>query len=106
MDLPVSIAVGKRLFFHIVNSATVATKLQKWMKTLELPGEVDYLPLDKLYVEDFNYPQSKNAAPLINHVVFPDELELAYRVRVVNVIKCTERSTCLNDDFVLTVFAQ
>ena len=66
------------------------------MKTLELPGEVDYLPLDKLYVEDFNYPQSDNAVPLINHVVFPDELELAYRVSLVKTYiqyLCIERST-------------
>ena len=45
-------------------------KLLDWMNLLKLPGEANFMALDKLIVQDFTYPQSKNAKALIELVKF------------------------------------
>ena len=79
MELAISVAIGNKMFNHIVTSAYVATNILSWMKKLGLPGEPVFMPMDKLMVYDFTYPDSDNVKPLINLVNFPDQLELAYR---------------------------
>ena len=80
MELAVSVALGNKIFHHIVGSANVAKKLLYWMNLLKLPGEANFMALDILIVQDFTYPQSRNAKALIELVKFPDQLELAYKV--------------------------
>ena len=79
LELAISVAIGNKMFNHIVTSANVATQILSWMKKLGLPGEPIFMPLDKLLVYDFTYPESANVKPLINLVLFPEQLELAYR---------------------------
>ena len=39
LDLAVSVALGNKLFFHIVASANVATRILYWKKKLEIQGQ-------------------------------------------------------------------
>lgn len=80
LDLAVSVSLGNKLFAHIVSSANVATKILSWMKKLSLPGETSFLPIDKLYVEHFNCPNSVSAKSMLKLVQFPDELEIVFKV--------------------------
>lgn len=79
MELAISVAIGNKMFNHIVTSAYVATQILSWMKKLGFPGEPIFMPLDKLMVHEFTYPEASNVKPLINLVQFPEQLELAYR---------------------------
>lgn len=47
---------GNRLFHHIVESDTVGTKILKEMNRQNLPGEVTFMPLNRLQVRDITYP--------------------------------------------------
>ena len=70
-ELPISVAVGNKLFFHIVSSANVATRILHWKRQLDISGEFNFIPLDKIYVQDFEYPTSKSNAKKVfyaNHL--------------------------------------
>ncbi|KOB78050.1 Structural maintenance of chromosomes smc3 [Operophtera brumata] len=50
------VTAGNRLFHHIVESDTVGTKILKEMNRQSLPGEVTFMPLNRLQVRDMVYP--------------------------------------------------
>ncbi|XP_028166912.1 structural maintenance of chromosomes protein 3-like, partial [Ostrinia furnacalis] len=52
----VEVTAGNRLFHHIVESDTVGTKILKEMNRQSLPGEVTFMPLNRLQVRDMVYP--------------------------------------------------
>ena len=81
LELPISVAVGNKLFFHIVSSANVASRILQLQKELNISGEFNFIPLDKIYVDkNFRCPTSKNAKPLLDNIQYPDELEDAFQV--------------------------
>ena len=47
-----------RLFYHIVDSDEVSTKILMEFNKMNLPGEVTFLPLNKLDVRDTAYPET------------------------------------------------
>lgn len=47
-----------RLFHHIVDSDKVGTQILKEMNRQKLPGEVTFMPLNRLHVKEQNYPQT------------------------------------------------
>lgn len=56
---------GNRLFHHIVESDTVGTKILKEMNRQSLPGEVTFMPLNRLQVRDMAYPNDNVSVYLI-----------------------------------------
>lgn len=50
--------VAFRLFHHIVDSDKVGTQILKEMNRQKLPGEVTFMPLNRLHVKEQNYPQT------------------------------------------------
>lgn len=62
----VEVTAGNRLFHHIVESDVVGTKILKEMNKQNLPGEVTFMPLNRLQVKDMTYPNdnvSRNYKP-------------------------------------------
>ena len=47
------------MFFHIVESDRIGTQILKEINNQNLPGEVTFMPLNRLTVRDIRYPQSK-----------------------------------------------
>lgn len=47
-----------RLFYHIVETDEVSTKILMEFNKMNLPGEVTFLPLTKLDVRDTAYPET------------------------------------------------
>lgn len=47
-----------RLFHHIVESDKIGTQILKEMNKQKLPGEVTFMPLNRLTVKDIDYPQT------------------------------------------------
>jgi len=59
-----------RLFHHIVDSDKVGTQILKEMNRQKLPGEVTFMPLNRLHVKEQNYPQTNVCiAPSVYHIL-------------------------------------
>ena len=80
LELAVSVALGSKLFFHIVSTAFVATKILNLKNKLGISGEFNFIPMDKIMTRQFEYPKSNHAVPLFEHVSYPQELERAFKV--------------------------
>lgn len=50
--------LSSRLFYHIVETDEVSTKILMEFNKMNLPGEVTFLPLSKLDVRDTAYPET------------------------------------------------
>lgn len=76
----VETSVTSRLFYHIVDTDTIAMKLLKTMNQQKLHGEVNYLPLNVLRLEsDIQYPDTNDAMPLIRNLKFDKKVDKAVR---------------------------
>ena len=54
----VTMATFCRLFHHIVDTDRTGTKLLSEMNRLRLPGEVTFMPLNRLDVRETEYPET------------------------------------------------
>lgn len=52
----VEVTAGNRLFHHVIESDKVGTQILKEMNKQKLPGEVTFMPLNRLNVRDIPYP--------------------------------------------------
>lgn len=52
----VEVTAGNRLFHHVIDSDKVGTQILKEMNRQKLPGEVTFMPLNRLNVRDIAYP--------------------------------------------------
>lgn len=62
-----------RLFYHIVESDEVSTKILMEFNKQNFPGEVTFLPLNKLDVRDTAYPETnvrKHLSSLLSFILF------------------------------------
>ncbi|KAK3868325.1 hypothetical protein Pcinc_026274 [Petrolisthes cinctipes] len=75
----VEVTANKRLFHHIVNSENVATAILREMNKQELPGQVTFLPLDKLKVKDINYPESTDMVPMMDKLQYSGQFYKAIK---------------------------
>ncbi|XP_013173489.1 PREDICTED: structural maintenance of chromosomes protein 3 [Papilio xuthus] len=66
----VEVTAGNRLFHHIVESDTVGTKILKEMNRQSLPGEVTFMPLNRLQVRDMIYPNDNNAIAMVQKLKY------------------------------------
>lgn len=55
----VEVIAGNRLLYHIVDSDQVATKILNEINRMKLNGEVNFLPMNRLYFKDVTYPNNK-----------------------------------------------
>ncbi|RNA19802.1 structural maintenance of chromosomes 3-like [Brachionus plicatilis] len=68
-------AVSNRLFYHVVESDTVAMKLLKMMNQQKLHGEVNYLPLNVIKTEHVTYPNTTDAEAIIKLLKYDQKVE-------------------------------
>ncbi|CAG0919332.1 unnamed protein product [Notodromas monacha] len=74
----VEVTAGNRLFFHIVESDQVGTQILKEMNRQKLPGEANFMPLNKLLVKEIDYPQTQDALPMVSKLNFDDKFSKAF----------------------------
>lgn len=53
----VEVTAGNRLFHHVIDSDKVGTQILKEMNRQKLPGEVTFMPFNRLNVREMDYPQ-------------------------------------------------
>ncbi|XP_065334483.1 structural maintenance of chromosomes protein 3 [Cloeon dipterum] len=75
----VEVTAGNRLFHHIVDSDKVGTQILKEMNKQKLPGEVTFMPLNRLNVKDIAYPESADALPMVKKLNYEDKYDKAIR---------------------------
>ena len=74
-----SVTLGPRVFNVIVGTAAAATRLVKAVNRRGLPGELQLLPLDRLWDRNRDRQAPKDTIPLLNLVNYPPDLEVAIR---------------------------
>ncbi|XP_069095509.1 structural maintenance of chromosomes protein 3 [Pleurodeles waltl] len=75
----VEVTAGNRLFYHIVESDDVSTKILMEFNKMNLPGEVTFLPLNKLDVRDTAYPETNDAIPMISKLRYNSRFDKAFK---------------------------
>ncbi|VDD75697.1 unnamed protein product [Mesocestoides corti] len=69
----VEVTAGSRLFYHVVQSDKHVIKIIKEINKHNLPGEVHFLPINKLYVKESHYPEVEGAIPMISRLKFDEK---------------------------------
>lgn len=75
----VEVTAGNRLFHHIVESDRVGTQILKEMNKLKLPGEVTFMPLNRLQVKVQDYPDDPDSIPMISKLRYEEQYDKALR---------------------------
>jgi len=68
----VEVTAGSRLFHHVVDSDRTGTAILQEMNKQRLPGEVTFMPLNRLDNRDTKYPETNDAIPMISKLRFND----------------------------------
>lgn len=77
--MAVEVTAGNRLFHHIVESDKFGTKILKEMNNQRLPGEVTFMPLNRLHVRVIDYPKTPDAIPMISKLNYDEKYDKAMR---------------------------
>jgi structural maintenance of chromosome 3 (chondroitin sulfate proteoglycan 6) len=75
----VEVTAGNRLFHHIVESDRVGTQILKEMNRQKFPGEVTFMPLNRLNVRPLDYPQTKDAIAMVSKLEYRESYDKALR---------------------------
>jgi len=75
----VEVTAGNRLFHHIVESDRVGTFILKEMNKSKLPGEVTFMPLNRLHVRNIDYPNTKDAIAMVSKLEYSEKYDTALR---------------------------
>lgn len=75
----VEVTAGNRLFHHIVESDRVGTQILKEMNKQKLPGEVTFMPLNRLQVKIHDYPDDPDSIPMISKLRYEEQYDKALR---------------------------
>lgn len=63
----VEVTAGNRLFHHLIESDKVGTQILKEMNRQKLPGEVTFMPLNRLSGRNIDYPHDAVSVYRIFH---------------------------------------
>lgn len=75
----VEVTAGNKLFHHIVESDKIGTQILKEMNKQKLPGEVTFMPLNRLTVKDIDYPQTNDAIPMVSKLTYSERYHKALK---------------------------
>ncbi|CAG9856359.1 unnamed protein product [Phyllotreta striolata] len=75
----VEVTAGNRLFHHVVDTDMIGTQLLKEMNRQSLPGEVNFMPLNRLNVRDQDYPNDSDAIPMVSKLHYDQKYDKAMR---------------------------
>ncbi|GFS26293.1 structural maintenance of chromosomes protein [Elysia marginata] len=75
----VEVTAGSRLFHHIVDTDRTGTILLKEMNRMHLPGEVTFMPLNRLENRSVPYPETADAVAMIKKLSFDPKFDPAIK---------------------------
>ncbi|OON23261.1 RecF/RecN/SMC protein [Opisthorchis viverrini] len=69
----VEVTAGSRLFYHVVDNDKQVIRMIAEINKHNLPGEVHFLPINRLCVQEVKYPETTDAIPMISRLNFDDK---------------------------------
>ncbi|KAF8567710.1 hypothetical protein P879_10068 [Paragonimus westermani] len=69
----VEVTAGSRLFYHVVQNDKQVIRMIAEINKHNLPGEVHFLPINRLCVQECTYPETSDAIPMISRLNFDDK---------------------------------
>ncbi|XP_042912934.1 structural maintenance of chromosomes protein 3 [Parasteatoda tepidariorum] len=75
----VEVTSGNKLFYHIVENDKIGTKILQEMNRQQFPGEVTFMPLNRLMYKDMQYPNTNDAIPMISKLTYEPKHERAMK---------------------------
>ncbi|KAK4336958.1 hypothetical protein RND71_043408 [Anisodus tanguticus] len=84
----VEMTAGNKLFHHIVDNDKVGTKILQEMNRLKLPGEVTFMPINRLHVKDIKYTNNPDANPMIQIMKYDSKFETVMKFLFGKVLIC------------------
>ncbi|XP_017774625.1 PREDICTED: structural maintenance of chromosomes protein 3-like [Nicrophorus vespilloides] len=75
----VEVTAGNRLFHHVIESDRIGTQILKEMNRQKLPGEVTFMPLNRLNSKLKEYPQDADAIPMVSKLLYDEKYDKALR---------------------------
>ncbi|XP_071792675.1 structural maintenance of chromosomes protein 3-like [Asterias amurensis] len=69
------VTAGSRLFYHIVDTDVISTKILSEMNKSKMPGEVTFFPLNRLENRETQYPESPDALPMLHNLQFDEKFK-------------------------------
>ena len=89
----VEMTAGNKLFHHIVETDKIGTKILQEMNRQKLPGEVTFMPLNRLFHKEVNYPDSNEAIPMIKRLQYKDNIAVCIKFIFGKVLICRSLET-------------
>jgi len=84
----VEMTAGNKLFHHIVDNDKVGTKLLTEMNRLKLPGEVTFMPINRLQAKDINFADNPDANPMISVMRYDPKFDVVMKFIFGKVLIC------------------
>lgn len=84
----VEVTAGNRLFHHIVESDKVGTQILKEMNRQKLPGEVTFIPLNRMFCKPQNYPNDSDAIPMVTKLKYDEKYDKAMKYIFAKTLIC------------------
>lgn len=75
----IEMTAGNKLFHHVVERDDIGTKILQEMNKMRLPGEVTFMPLNRLQDRRIDYPNTKDAVPMISKVKYDKKVEVVMK---------------------------
>ncbi|XP_027039126.1 structural maintenance of chromosomes protein 3-like [Pocillopora damicornis] len=76
----VEVTAGNKLFHILVDSDKTAAQILSIMNKHKLPGEVTFMPLNRLLSKEQQYPSTPDALPMINKLRFEEAFRPAMQL--------------------------
>ncbi|XP_053672273.1 structural maintenance of chromosomes protein 3-like [Anopheles nili] len=86
----VQTSAGNRLYHHIVKTDAVANDIIAMCNLHKLPGEFNFMPLNRLQPPVFRYPKDKEITPLISMLQYSNNYEPVVRTIFSKILVCTD----------------
>uniref|UniRef100_A0A182KAT5 Structural maintenance of chromosomes protein n=1 Tax=Anopheles christyi TaxID=43041 RepID=A0A182KAT5_9DIPT len=87
---------GSKLFYHVVESDAVANRIIAMCTKHKLPGEYNFMPLNRLHTRKQKYPQDNTSVmPLISLLTFDDYYEAVFQQIFGKTLLCDEMETAV-----------
>ncbi|XP_030767643.1 structural maintenance of chromosomes protein 3-like [Sitophilus oryzae] len=77
--IAVEVTAGNRLFHHVIDNDKVGTMILKEMNRQTLPGEVTFMPLNRLNVREMDYPNDADAIAMVSKLDYDRKYDKAMR---------------------------
>ncbi|XP_032229709.1 structural maintenance of chromosomes protein 3 [Nematostella vectensis] len=86
----VEVTAGNRLFHIIVDTDKTASLILSTMNRQKMPGEVTFMPLNKVKIKPTNFPKSDDVMPMISKLNFDDTLRPAMELAFGKTLICRD----------------